>query len=150
MQYRAPAWTSLTSYLELTGCGDRGDLVTPTASNGFLYEAVSSGVSDSVEPTWPSVTDATVDDGTVQWKAIPDVFNMLSSGDVITVSDWFADDDAITLSDDSVAGGRAYVKVSTVPSYLSQFILTNRVTIQRQGGLVETIDRSLKIKVKEM
>jgi len=150
LQYRAPAWIANTTYVEKLNCDEIGDLVTPLQQNGFLYECVSSGITDAAEPTWPTVTDGTVDDGTVQWKAIPDAFNLLYSGETIIGSEWESDNASITLVEDGVAGGRTYVKVTTVPATIGQFILTNRVTIQRLGGITEKIDRSLKVKVKEM
>jgi len=150
LQYRAPAWIATESYVEKLTCDAVGDLVTPLLHNGFLYECISSGITGATEPVWPTVTDGTVDDGTVQWKAIPDAFNLLNSGETIVGSDWEVDDANITLSEDGVAGGRTYVKVSTVPNSITQFILTNRITINRLGGIQEIIDRSLKLKVKEM
>lgn len=149
IQYRAPAWMADSVYLEKT-CGEIGDLVLPAAENGFLYETVSGGVSGPSEPTWATVTDELTVDNTISWKAIPNAFNLLSPSDTITSSEWSTDDANITLVDDGVAGGRTYVKVTTVPATISQFILTNRVTIQRSGALTEILDRSLKIKVKEM
>ena len=43
----------------------------PTTDNGFQYAAVDGGKSGSVEPTWPTTINATVDDGTIQWTAVP-------------------------------------------------------------------------------
>ena len=43
----------------------------PTVENGFQYAAVDGGKSGSVEPTWPTTINATVDDGTIQWTAVP-------------------------------------------------------------------------------
>ena len=45
--------------------------VRPTVENGFQYAAVAGGKSGSVEPTWPTTINATVDDGTIQWTAVP-------------------------------------------------------------------------------
>ena len=45
--------------------------VRPTVENGFQYAAVDGGKSGSVEPTWPTTINATVDDGTIQWTAVP-------------------------------------------------------------------------------
>lgn len=45
--------------------------VRPTTDNGFQYAAVDGGKSGSVEPTWPTTINATVDDGTIQWTAVP-------------------------------------------------------------------------------
>jgi len=49
-----------------------GELVTPTVINGKVYRVFSllsfSGVT---QPIWPIVADATINDGDIQWKAIP-------------------------------------------------------------------------------
>ena len=45
--------------------------VRPTVDNGFQYAAVDGGKSGSVEPTWPTTINATVNDGTIQWTAVP-------------------------------------------------------------------------------
>lgn len=45
--------------------------VRPTVENGFQYAAVDGGTSGSTEPTWPTTINATVDDGTIQWTAVP-------------------------------------------------------------------------------
>lgn len=149
-QYRAPTWIANTAYIEKLNCDEAGDLVMPLTRNGFLYECVSSGITDAGEPAWPTVRDGTVDDGTVQWKAIPDAFNLLSPAEVIQSSEWEVDNSEILLIDEGVSGGRTYVKVTNVPNTIEVFTLTNRITILREGGVNEILDRSLKIKVKEM
>jgi hypothetical protein len=45
--------------------------VRPTIENGFQYAAVDGGVSGSIEPTWPTTINATVNDGTIQWTTVP-------------------------------------------------------------------------------
>lgn len=45
--------------------------VRPTVENGFQYAAVDGGKSGSTEPIWPTTINATVNDGTIQWTAIP-------------------------------------------------------------------------------
>ena len=45
--------------------------VRPTVENGFQYAAVDGGKSGSVEPTWPTTINATVNDGTIQWITVP-------------------------------------------------------------------------------
>lgn len=150
MEYRPAAWSANTRYLEMV-CGDVGDMVIPVSETGFVYEVVSGGISGDTEPVWPTVSDGTVDDGTVKWKAKPAATLALMPTDTITSSDWFTDNSDITLGDDGVAGGKTFVKVSTVPVGLIQFILTNRITILRGvSAITEIMDRSVKIKVKEM
>lgn len=45
--------------------------VRPTVENGFQYAAVDGGKSGNIEPTWPTAINATVNDGTIQWTAVP-------------------------------------------------------------------------------
>jgi len=45
--------------------------VRPTIENGFQYAAVDGGKSGSVEPTWPTTINSTVNDGTIQWTTVP-------------------------------------------------------------------------------
>ncbi len=45
--------------------------VRPTVENGFQYAAVDGGKSGNIEPTWPTTINATVNDGTIQWTAVP-------------------------------------------------------------------------------
>jgi hypothetical protein len=59
----ATTWTASQSYLV-------GDVVKPTTPNGFIYECVQAGTSNTTEPTWSTTEGNIVNDGTVQWKAI--------------------------------------------------------------------------------
>ena len=147
-QYRAPTWRANTEYVEKT-CGEYGDLVTPTTPNGFLYNPESGGVSGPSEPTWVSTTGETLLDGTVTWSAIPDAFNLVSAGDSITSSEWETDVTSI-LSEMSMSGGQTYVKVAGISSSLVQFFLTNTVEILRSSGITEKIQRTIKVKVREL
>jgi phage tail-like protein len=54
-------WDDITSYLV-------GDRIIPITSNGYFYECITAGDSDSGEPTWPTTIGATVEDGTVVWE----------------------------------------------------------------------------------
>jgi len=40
----------------------------PSTPNGWQYRATTDGTTDSVEPTWPTTFDATVDDNGVIWR----------------------------------------------------------------------------------
>lgn len=50
------------------------DSVVPSASNGYIFECTTAGLTGALEPTWPTTLAATVTDGTVVWTcAGPDV-----------------------------------------------------------------------------
>lgn len=56
-------WQAETSY-------QVGMLVRPAvARNGFVYQCIQAGTSGSQEPAWSTQDEATVEDGTVTWKA---------------------------------------------------------------------------------
>lgn len=146
--YRPAEWALDTEYLESTVDDTLGDLVIPTTNTGFYYEATSAGVSAGTEPTWPTVDKGTVDDGTVEWTAHAyDLF--MGYEDTFTTSVWAADDTNITIDEDGKLGGEAFARVSTVPSTLTTFTLTNTATITRSDSKVETIDRSMIVKVAD-
>lgn len=64
----ADTWAATTVYAERqAGDAKIGDIVEPTAPNGYWYEATTGGTSDSSEPTWPTTVGDTVTDGTVVW-----------------------------------------------------------------------------------
>jgi anaerobic selenocysteine-containing dehydrogenase len=47
-----------------------GAIVRPTTSTNYHYECTVAGTSGATEPTWPTVVNNTVADGTVTWKCI--------------------------------------------------------------------------------
>lgn len=58
------AWVANTAY-------SLGDIVRPTAANGFLYECVTAGTSHATtEPTWGTTLGAATADNTVSWRCI--------------------------------------------------------------------------------
>ena len=60
--YVAPAsWQSAFQY-------NLGQVVLPTAPNGFRYVATTEGVTAGAEPTWPGILGQTVTDGGVVWE----------------------------------------------------------------------------------
>lgn len=44
------------------------DVVIPTQSNGHKYICITAGTSGSTEPSWPTSSGATVNDGSVRWR----------------------------------------------------------------------------------
>ena len=133
---RPSDWTSTTIYnLDQT-------YVMPTATNGFYYMVISPGISSGTEPTWPTVVDGTVDDGTVEWKAI--AFNLMPISETVTVSTWAASDSVVTSSPTNTAIS-TQIQVDSVPSAVTSFTLTNHIT--KSNG--EELDRTIKIKVNE-
>lgn len=55
-------WAASTGYTA-------GDFVIPTSANGHVYEATTTGTSDTMEPTFP-IDRSTVADNTVIWQDI--------------------------------------------------------------------------------
>lgn len=69
-------WAGATAYLV-------GQIVRPTAGNGFVYMVNTAGTSDGAEPTWPTVIGQTVTDGTVQWTCIGRAVVWLDAADLL-------------------------------------------------------------------
>jgi hypothetical protein len=72
-------WTPFTNYYKT---GDypstspyQVSIVIPTTPNGYWYECITTGISGSIEPTWPTNEEETVFDGTA-------VFACRSYGDI--------------------------------------------------------------------
>lgn len=68
----ANAWGTVTAYAA-------GEIVTPSATNGYRYRAVVDGTSDVAEPAWPTTIGDTIIDGTVTWLC--DATNVLDGGE---------------------------------------------------------------------
>ena len=63
------AWAATTSYAV-------GAIVRATAVQdfGLVFKCTTAGTSGSTQPTWPTLLDGTVVDGSVTWTAISAVY----------------------------------------------------------------------------
>ena len=59
----AKVWSQSTQY-------DLGDYVQPTAGNDYIYKVTQAGTSDGTEPSWVTIEDNQVVDGTVTYVAV--------------------------------------------------------------------------------
>lgn len=57
----ASVWTANTAYAA-------GAVIRPTSGNGHVYLAQNAGITDSTQPTWPTVVGQVVTDGTMVWN----------------------------------------------------------------------------------
>lgn len=146
--YRPRVWQAGKEYLQATSNDAIGDIVIPTSPNGFYYSAVSSGVTDATEPTWPCVAGDTVDDACVTWKAISYDLTM-RVGDALSSSTWTCDVQDVVLDMDGIYDAETFVRVSSVPVDTQSFTLTNAIEVTRQDGKIETFNRSMTIKVSQ-
>jgi hypothetical protein len=73
---KAVAQPGRAAWQASTGYGVVGATRRPTTPNGFLYKVVTTGISGSSEPTWPTTLGDTVTDGTAVWKCVPDYLNV--------------------------------------------------------------------------
>ncbi|MCK5307032.1 MAG: hypothetical protein KAJ73_00335 [Zetaproteobacteria bacterium] len=66
IENNTPLWEASAAFIV-------DDLVRTTTKNGYRYDVqsiVGGGVSDSVEPTWPTVVGNTVVDNEITWECI--------------------------------------------------------------------------------
>lgn len=68
----ATAWVASTGYA-------LGQIVRPTAPNGYVYACTVAGTSNSSAPTWPTTVGNTVTDGGVTWKNLGNNLTLLSA-----------------------------------------------------------------------
>ena len=69
------AWAATTSYAV-------GAIVRATAVQdfGLVFKCTTAGTSGSTQPTWPTLLDGTVVDGSVTWTAISAVYELVEWG----------------------------------------------------------------------
>lgn len=56
-----PSWTPSKAYVA-------GNVIVPSPQNGHTYICASGGTSGTTQPTWPTVSNATVTDNSVTWR----------------------------------------------------------------------------------
>jgi len=138
-QMRPDVWQSATVYY------DKLSIVIPSVFNGYYYIAVSGGVSEATEPSWPCKKGQAVQDGCVTWKAAPyDLF--LRPGKNINTATWSVDAAGVTISNAVNTTDKATALISTIPDAVSEI----RVTIRFTFNNAETADRSFIVPVKEL
>ena len=124
-----------------------GDVVIPTVFNGLMYECVNPGISASAEPVMSTKLNSKTTDNSVIWFTKP-YEALLEPGDSVTASA-FSVSEGVSLTDESTPGDTTYVKV-TITGSISEFILTNTVTVTRSDSKVETFERSIRVEVTEL
>jgi hypothetical protein len=131
--WNAPEWSPQTVYRS-------GDITRPTSDNGYYYQCIINGVSGNTQPTWSQ--DET-QSGSVTFTAVP--WNLwLLPEEYIIDSTWASSNNTITLVDTQDLWKTA-VTVSTIPSSLQEFTLTNQITKDNN----ETLSRSFVYKVNQ-
>ena len=143
LDYRPPKRVSGRAYT-------RGlDVITLSFENGCMYECLSGGVSDLVEPTFVTIEGELVLDGDVIWRCIA-LRTKLYLGDSITDSSWTSPEGAMLSSSLIVNNWATLIKVTSIPPGIDKFTLTNHITVLRDSSLVEEFDKSLIIKVAQI
>jgi len=124
----ARLWSRLTDF----SAGERIRIFDGGKAVGFEFEPTTPGRSGVRRPLFPSVIGDTVPDGSVIWTC-----RALSSASLLrTISGtpaWTVDDDALTISDQSVSGFKAIAKLSGGEDD-DDYVVT--VTAQTSDGLV--------------
>lgn len=69
----ATVWAATTAYTA------GSSIVKPLISNGFIYQALTTGTSGGSAPTWPTVQGQTVTDGSVTWTCLGESITQWSS-----------------------------------------------------------------------
>lgn len=143
--WKVPVWEAEKEYL-LDAC------IRPAIPNGFYYVCTNPGLSGTLAPTFPLIIGKTVTEnpGNVVWQANAYNLNLLSAESIL-VSDFYADSTEITISDEEESNGITSCKVTVGANpTISEFILTNRVSVSRENGKTEQLERSVKILITQL
>lgn len=138
----ARLWSRLTDF----GSGERIRIFSGSKAVGFEFEPTAAGRSGLRIPVFPSVVGATVADGSIIWTC-----RALSSASILrTISGtptWSADDDALTISGESVSGFKAIAKLAAGADE-DDYIVT--VTAVTSDGLTipQTVILPVRVPVK--
>lgn len=124
-----------------------GDRVVPAADKGIVLLCMTAGISALAEPTITTVKNSTITDGTVIWKVINDKL-LLKYNETIVTSTWVASDNTIALSGSSHTNTSSTIFVSTIPTTLTKFTLTN--TIVTSNSPARTYQRSIIVPVGQL
>lgn len=120
-------------------------IVKPTVNNGHYYVPSTGGRTGSTEPTWTA--DEVEDGSMVVWKAYP--FDLqLFPGDQITNVDWVPSS-GVTIDNESYANGATKCRVTAVPAAATSISLKNILSVLRETGDAEVIERTINIKIKD-
>lgn len=116
---RADMWQADTAYVV-------GDICRPSHANEHIYRCTTAGTSDDeTEPEWPTTTEGTVDDGTVEWTEYTPTFETKYTSLAIEMGVYLYQkrgvDGAMSFSENGVQ--RSYEKGSFPPSMLARIAL---------------------------
>jgi hypothetical protein len=141
--WKVPVWSPSQEYSLDT-------IIRPAVPNGFYYICTNPGISGASPPDFPSIIGKTVAEipGLLTWEAVAYNIN-LTPADTVTVSDFHSLAPEVIISDESETDGITSCKVGIV-GVIENFVLTNRVTITRQNGNIETLERSILVSVSEL
>ena len=137
-KYKAELWAANKAYRK-----DK-HIILPSIFNGYYYLIDSNGISGNTEPDWPTITKATVEGGTVSYKAVE--YNLfLGEGETLTASTWVATESVPVTNDSFDVSGETSAMFGPIPGAVTEFTITNSV-VKSTG---EKDDRSMIITVSE-
>lgn len=143
ISYRPPTRVNSTAYIKNT------DVVIISPFNGCMYECISGGISAATIPTFETIEGKTTIDNDVKWKCKTYIAR-LQPGDTVTASTWTSDTGVVLDLDIIIDDITTGIRVTSVPTTLKKFTITNHITVLRVSGRIEEFDKSLVIPIKEL